>query len=550
MLKKVLVCVVALMAMSLASCFLLQNEYDLIPVKNDGKWGYINPKGMYIINPQFNDADFFYDGLAKVESSEGKTGYINKDGKYEIAAVYKQGAAFSEGLAFVVSEGGHPTCIDKKGNIKFVLQEVERIYAFSEGLALFINKDDKYGFIDKSGKTVINPQFEAAYSFCGGFAAVMQNDKWGFIDKNGKIVINPQFEEVLKFNEGKAAFYDGKKWGFIDTKGTYIINPQFDDAFPFTEGLAMVKQGDKYGFINAKGQLEINPQFEDAAPFKSGLAPISQGKTCGFINKKGQYEINPQFEMVWPFYGNIAPVRNGDKWGFIDKKGKYVVNPQFDQVQINFAQLLYGTNLDYVKSDYYDASEFLNIFFRRDGDTSFDGVNASSTLHDIANHKTYDDLTASSRYCAEQYLRKELTKEISLYKVLFHFNAPIYTEVTTYGTYWWGERYKTGTKKEYDFTTKPAAIEYQFDFRGKAYDKGSAIASAMKLEIEQRQNQKMDAKNDRYVLYQDSGDLSFAIDYSDYSVCLYVGFNKKAFQTFIEAMEDVSDYDYDYDDYD
>ena len=62
----------------------------------------------------------------------------------------------------------------------------------------------KYGFIDKSGKVVIEPQFDGASNFSEGFACVEKDDKWGFIDKNGKVVIEPQFDDAEPFSEGLA----------------------------------------------------------------------------------------------------------------------------------------------------------------------------------------------------------------------------------------------------------------------------------------------------------------------------------------------------------
>jgi len=390
------------------SCSKQENKYKLIPIKSAEKWGYINHKGEYVINPQFIEADFFYEGLAKVKGFDEKIGYISEDGKYEIDANYKNGTIFSDGLAFVVSEGSFPTCIDKKGNTKFVLKDVEFIFAFEEGLAAFKNTEGKWGFIDTKGDIVINAQFEAVGSFNDGYAIIIQNGKRGFINKEGKIVINPQFEHVTIFSEGKAAFFDGKQWGYIDTKGTYIINPQFDEATVFNGGLALVKQGKYYGYINKQGKFEINPQFEEACSFSNKLAVVQLGKTFGYINKQGKYEINPQFEFALEFYNDIAPVLNSEKWGFIDKKGKYVINPQFEAIKIDveFERSMsmwnfisnYSNNY-YVESDYYDASEFVAEFFKKDTGNSFDSINVSTNLKNLAYHETYgNDLQTNNKY--------------------------------------------------------------------------------------------------------------------------------------------------------
>lgn len=40
-------------------------EIKLIPVKSGEKWGYVDREGHYVINPQFEEADFFREGLAK-----------------------------------------------------------------------------------------------------------------------------------------------------------------------------------------------------------------------------------------------------------------------------------------------------------------------------------------------------------------------------------------------------------------------------------------------------------------------------------------------------
>ncbi len=64
--------------------------------------------------------------------------------------------------------------------------------------------------MDRSGRLVVQPQFDWALDFAEGLAAVgvggkrdaqgdvtmMDGAKWGFIDKEGNIVIPPQFDEV------------------------------------------------------------------------------------------------------------------------------------------------------------------------------------------------------------------------------------------------------------------------------------------------------------------------------------------------------------------
>jgi outer membrane protease len=87
----------------------------------------------------------------------------------------------------------------------------------------------KIGYIDKTGKFVINPQnFNLAFDFSEGLAAIHNGEKYGFIDKTGNFVIPPQFDNVENFKHGlaKVITYKGGKIGYIDKTGKYVWEPQ------------------------------------------------------------------------------------------------------------------------------------------------------------------------------------------------------------------------------------------------------------------------------------------------------------------------------------
>ena len=92
--SKILLFIVVLL-MTLSS--FAQGE-DLKPFKSDenGKWGFINSKGEIVIEPQFESAKPFREGLAVVSQlkqqsngSKYKTyGYINCEGEIVIDIIY------------------------------------------------------------------------------------------------------------------------------------------------------------------------------------------------------------------------------------------------------------------------------------------------------------------------------------------------------------------------------------------------------------------------------------------------------------------------------
>ena len=63
--------------------------------------------------------------------------------------------------------------------------------------------------------------------------------KFGYVDRNGNVVIEPQFDEAYEFSDGLAwAVKDGKS-GYIDNTGALVIEPG-KYGFPFADGLASV----------------------------------------------------------------------------------------------------------------------------------------------------------------------------------------------------------------------------------------------------------------------------------------------------------------------
>src|SRR5271165_4279498 len=83
----------------------------LLPVKVSGKWGYVNGGGQLVINPQFDNAEGFYEGRAVVclgkpcswweSPGDSLYGYIDTSGKVVVTPQYQSASAFSEGLASV-----------------------------------------------------------------------------------------------------------------------------------------------------------------------------------------------------------------------------------------------------------------------------------------------------------------------------------------------------------------------------------------------------------------------------------------------------------------
>jgi len=149
----------------------------------------------------------------------------------------------------------------------------------------YSNGIGKNGFVDETGKTIIEAKYDEAYTFSDGLALVRTGEKYGFVDREGKEIIKPQFENACPFSEGLASVKINGKYGYIDKEGKPIIRPQFDNAYNFSEGLARIKiytkvelaqdiVEDQYGYVDKSGKLVIPANFDGASDFHGGVAKV------------------------------------------------------------------------------------------------------------------------------------------------------------------------------------------------------------------------------------------------------------------------------------
>lgn len=228
----------------------------LAAVLVDGQWGYIDTTGAYVIEPQFGGDHIgsFSDGLAFVGEELTDLGpvrtwvYINKQGE-KVLGPYSAAYAFIDGMAGVVEPGDGDTrrqgFIDKTG--KFVLEleyskEVAQTPAGSPTQGLFPVRDIKKqfdgggcatGFMNEKGEWVIEPQFCEVSVFQDGLARVSTGTGaerlYGYIDKTGKLVVDAQYLYSTDFSGGCAyVMWDNvRSFGLIDRLGKYIYKYEY-----------------------------------------------------------------------------------------------------------------------------------------------------------------------------------------------------------------------------------------------------------------------------------------------------------------------------------
>lgn len=128
-------------------------------VKFNGQKFFIDTTGKIVDGPLTN-CSTFSEGFA-IASQNGKYGFINNKGEFVIKPTFQECKPFSQGLAAVKmnNKWGY---IDSDGD--YVIDpNFQDCYSFVGDFAI-VKINDKWGIIDKDGKYTVNPNFKSSTS--------------------------------------------------------------------------------------------------------------------------------------------------------------------------------------------------------------------------------------------------------------------------------------------------------------------------------------------------------------------------------------------------
>lgn len=235
--------------------------------------------------------------------------------------------------------------------VRFTLIILLTICSFTvfaqQGQKLYpVYENNKWGYIDYNGKTVIKPQFNSAGYFSEGLAPVRLNGTYGYVDLNGNFVIKPQFDFAMQFVDGIGMVYINSKPFFIDKNGIRLFDHDYKSISEFGANYctAVCTKSEKYGVIDRSGKLIVDTTYQKIGDFSNGVAIISgnghnpakrdetkpEKYEIGVIDSLGNRVVEfGIYNFIDDFINGYSHVQfidkntNNEVNGIIDTKGKY-----------------------------------------------------------------------------------------------------------------------------------------------------------------------------------------------------------------------------------
>lgn len=258
-------------------------------------------------------------------------------------------------------------CIDDP---KSKMSEEEIIY-FED----YTSPKQKWGFINKQGKIVVNPKYDDLRDASSELIAANLNGKWGYIDSNGNNVIPHIYKQALDFSNNRSFVQNfNNNWILINQQGDSITQLKYSNFKPFRGKYCVVELGNKYSIINNHGAEVLQPMYENLKFIDSTKLIAKQFGKYGIINVTGQILLQFDYDLIYPLDNGFLKCKQHDQFIYIkmDFKNK---SSTYDEAYNFYAHkalikkenkyLLIDTNFVALKSlTYQNVQPILNGYFK------------------------------------------------------------------------------------------------------------------------------------------------------------------------------------------
>lgn len=223
-------------------------SYDAKKGDND-LYGFVDENDNWIVEPQFQKTNFSMRfGMGAVRNEDYKWGFVNEAGEMVIDYQYRFAGDFT-------TDGTAPVKVETGSKV--------------------------WRYVDKTGKEVLEVEYDQCGGFWDGLAYVSNSEGAGFIDKSGKIVIPMIYTGMSSYTDE-------------DGNGTYF-NKRDNDVASFK-----LKETGLYGLVRNDGEALTDFIYDHMPVYApdNGTIVVQIGGLFGAINHDGEEIVPVEYDRV------------------------------------------------------------------------------------------------------------------------------------------------------------------------------------------------------------------------------------------------------------
>lgn len=387
----------------------LKVEYLPFKSEKDENWGMIGADGKILFKDEFDknySVSPVINGVFNVRNKKGLVSVYTATEKPKVidgCEDLKDAGVMSEGIIPIVRKGERINYVNGNGKEYFTLNpykghEIEIVSpAFHDKLAWIKTDEGKYGFINTSGKVVIEPKYDEVSSFNDGYAWAVKNIK-NKDNKDEKIfyIINKSGKEIKKLKKDiniERPYYNNYFLASMGEKDKQLVlldkNGNIFKKFP-SKITHIDDYDDKtYIYENKEDKWGINSMKDDKTIIRTKYDVIYKTDN-GYVAKKNDKfllidekdnkikELDESYEYVFYLddWKNLIALDKEEKCELLNLKGEEISK---DSYILDLDNL----SVSYVTSDYFNATSVAKLITDKITDTGIGNVNFNDNVFSL-----------------------------------------------------------------------------------------------------------------------------------------------------------------------
>lgn len=221
-------------------------------------------------------------------------------------------------------------------------------------------KDNKWGVIDSSGNTIIDPSYEEMITIPNSKSDVFlciynvnyQTGEYktkALNSKNEEIFTQyEQIEAIANQNRNQNMWYEENairvkkdgKYGMINLAGKQLVPCEYDEitAIENIKNAIKVKKDGKIGVVDSEGKVILPTQYAEVTNLgkdnKEGFIVKAENGKYGVVDYSNQAVLEAKYDAIENIHGNDRYViKQAGKQILVKKDGTEVLNSGYDEIK-------------------------------------------------------------------------------------------------------------------------------------------------------------------------------------------------------------------------